>query len=218
MDHQYQKDFRKIFLDTKKDENSLVELELFLNKHEGSEEVRNNKMLFLLRKSDIFSNLDRFDEAIQIIETLLKESVKSNAAFFNLLSAKIDICVKMGKTKKAKILIGECLKGEMTFNENENLIFLQKLEELCAPQLINQKYNTLIQHIIYFLGFKDSTVGLSINEVVRLVYNANFNSAKAYTKLMIELHSTDLPDNKVLVEEYIKTEKLDYYRQMALAL
>ncbi|MEQ6118761.1 hypothetical protein [Reichenbachiella sp. MALMAid0571] len=218
MDKEFREDITKIFTDSKKNENSLFELEKFCDKYSMSEDFKKLKKNILLQKCGILTNLKRFKEALQIIESLLIETKKTDVALFNLLSAKIDIYIKMGKTKKAKTLIGECLDGEIIFNENENLIFLKKLEELCTPQLIDQKYDALIQKIIYFLGFKESTVDLNINEVVHLVYNINLTSGKAYTKLMLDWHSSDVSNKKELVEEYIQKEKLEYYREMALAL
>lgn len=209
--------YDEIIISSVFDELLLEKIERFIKKHETHENFKSVETHLAILKIQIHNNIGNHQIVIDSVNIIMDEVKEEQKALIVMLKA--DSLKQMDKKNEAISLLETSL-GEDPFNcpfrKIDSLAKIIEMKKSEGEEQYFEEYNDIKEYFDYvgYVGNNDKTIAYQIIDLNKI----NLSSNRAYGKMLIKYYSVNVSNKKELLNNYISSEPLGYYRKMAKEL
>ena len=179
------------------------------------------------RKSDswkalILEQQGKYAEALLLYESAYQSLQQNDDLYVHKRLSIIRLLHKLEKDREAITEIETILKLELDISVFELLALFDCYVDclLSSDRVFPEKYLKFVTRIAkeFAPEFDSNYLKTQVNLAIKQMLQRNRTANRAYSLLLIRLDEVQRGEQMYLLRNYLSTAKIDYYRQMAIAL
>ena len=173
-------------------------------------------------KALILEQQGKYSEALLLYESAYQSLQQNDDLYVHKRLSIIRLLHKLGRNNEAILEIDTILKLELDISVFELLALFDCYVDclLSSDRIFSEKYLKLVTRIAkeFAPEFDSNYLETQINLAIKQMVQRNRTANRAYSLLLIRLDEVERGEQMYLLRNYLSTAKIDYYRQMAIAL